>query len=83
MGIFEIYLLFAITTGFCGLYELAMPVLNDPKMDWEVRPSKWLFAFVFLTIFILAAPLVVLSCIIPSWGIQFRITLLETLLEEA
>lgn len=82
MGIFELYLLFAITTGLCGIYELALPVLNDPKLDWKARPPKVLFLTVFFLLFVLAAPLVVLSCIIPTWGLQFRITLLETLLEE-
>jgi hypothetical protein len=82
MGIFELYLHFAITTGLCGIYELALPVLSNEKLDWSIRPPKFLFLSVFFILFLLAAPLVVLSCIIPSWGVQFRITLLETLLEE-
>ena len=77
-----LYALCALTTAFTGIYELIMPVLNNEKIDWSTRPSKVLFYIVFFIMFLLCAPLVILSCLVPSWGIQFRESVLEVMLEE-
>jgi hypothetical protein len=76
------YFLFAFTTGLTGSYELAAPALSDlailaPKHN--MLEYRWLSYAVFTLVFTIAAPLVFLMCIIPSFSTWFREALVTEL----
>lgn len=73
MEILGFYTLFAIATSLTALYELVLPVFRTQ----EKVEHPYLLVIVFFLIFVLAAPLVFLSCIVPSMGVRFRIALQE------
>lgn len=68
---FQLYMLFAVTTGITSVYELLMPVVEKREADGIVHNKYTIYA-TFLILAILTAPLVFLSCIVPSIGIVFR-----------
>lgn len=78
----EIYILFALTTAIAGIYELLLPVLSRKTASGGLYPSKWLYIITAFVLFLLFAPLVVLSCIIPSWSESFQDGLLESMFEQ-
>ena len=79
MGILASYLLFAVTTALCSLYELVMPVVQQRATeDKEGHPSYLLYPVIFI-VNAIAAPLVFLSCIIPSYSNRFRLALYKGL----
>lgn len=82
MDIFLIYILFAVTTSVASLYELIWPVLRMQETKAGKLPNKSMYLFVCLCINILIAPLIFLSCIVPSFGVRFRIALQEALFPE-
>lgn len=67
MSFLEIYAIFAIATALVSLYELVWPVIAHRDIEY-----KKLYLLVFFMLDLLVAPLVFLSCIIPSWGERFR-----------
>lgn len=69
MTILALYWLFAITTSIASIYELLFPVM---RLQPSPINSKYLIIFTFFIINILIAPLVFLSCIVPSMGERFR-----------
>lgn len=77
------YCLFALTTALAGIYELVYPAMdqvNLAKPDSNVNVYSKIMYVTFTGMFFLAAPLVLLPCLIPSMGERFRKSLLETLL---
>lgn len=74
------YLLFAVTTGAVAIYELLAPTIKSRQLKFPVD-KKFLIYIVFLFISILIAPLVFLSCVVPSMGEKFRETLEVALFE--
>lgn len=76
-----IYGLFALTTALTGIYELIYPVFQREEIPWDTLAPKWLFYFVFLVLFLIAAPLVIFSCLVPEWGIRFRETIFEEMMK--
>lgn len=84
MNIFEWYMLFAITTSVVSLYELVHPVIKLRATN--ISPAKienvTTMYITFLLIGVLIAPLVFLSCIIPSYSERFREHLYKGLFPE-
>lgn len=66
-----LYCLFAATTGLASVYELLMPVVQLESKDGKVE-YKFIMYITFFALSLLIAPLVFLSCIIPSVGERFR-----------
>ena len=77
------YTLFAITTAIVSLLELLGPVISFRVKNSKPVEHVYLTYFVFFCIALLIAPLVFLSCIVPSMGERFRDTLEKGLFEEA
>lgn len=71
MDYFYIYCLFAATTAFASVYELLMPVIMAKAKDSKVE-YQYIMYITFFFFALLIAPLVFLSCIIPSVGERFR-----------
>ena len=83
MGVIELYIICALATSLAGMYELVLPTLNELKMlrpEHNMLEYRWITYSVFLLIFTIAAPLVFLSCIIPSWSERFRDSLVLALI---
>lgn len=74
-----LYALFSITTSLAALYELMMPVISIQEQEKGKVEYKYLMYFTFILVSILIAPLIFLSCIIPSMGVRFRIAMREGL----
>lgn len=72
MEVFGWYALFAVTTAFVSILELLHPVVSSRKEEVEYKSILYPTFFI---ICLLAAPLVFLSCIVPSMGERFRVTL--------
>jgi hypothetical protein len=72
MDAVDFYLLFALTTAIAAQLELVNPVISlELEKNGSVENLSLIKVVMFL-LNLLAAPLVFLSCIIPSWGIEFR-----------
>ena len=78
MDYLYLYCLFAVTTALASVYELLMPVVQLENKQGKVE-YKGIMYFSFFTLSLLIAPLVFLSCIIPSVGERFRKSLQEGL----
>lgn len=72
--ILEYYFWFAVTTALVASYELLYPVIN--KRIQDISPEKVDNIFVmymsFFCVSVMIAPMVFLSCIIPSFSERFR-----------
>lgn len=80
MSLLLFYAIFAIATSLTALYELVLPVIYEARKESGKDPMPaWLLVVVFFCINILVAPLVFLSCIIPSFGDRFRSSLKDGL----
>ncbi len=82
MDVIVWYAIFAITTGLVANYELIAPVFADLALiepEHNMLEYKWISYIVFTLIDTVAAPVVILSCIIPSVGERFRNALLTAL----
>jgi len=82
MDLIDWYILFCLTTAITAAIELLRPVIY--KQTKEVGPvgSKLTIYIVFLTVSTLFAPFIFFSCIIPSWGDRFKISLQKGLFSE-
>ena len=75
MTVISLYVLFALTTGIVSIYELVNPVmfelaLHQPNHNMiEYKYLSYFVFFIFCTVF---APLMFVSCIIPSFGERFK-----------
>ena len=82
MGIIEGYLLFALTTTLVALYELYIPVMRDLSISHPDLPSlryRGVVLVVFSTFGFIAAPLMILPCLVPTMGARFRNALVLSL----
>jgi uncharacterized membrane protein len=76
------YLLFAVTTSLASIYELWSPVmgqLSREEPDHNMIQYKFISYMIFFTSGVLLAPIMVFSCIIPSFSERFRTALLKSL----
>ena len=79
MAVFQLYALFALATSITGVYELLWPVISKQESEHGKVDNKLVLYTTFFIICTLVAPLVILSCIIPSMGDRFKTTLQEAL----
>lgn len=73
--IMSLYLIFALTTALTGIYELFLPVLRRLEHDTKdnlIVEHKWIATMITFLVFFVAAPLTLISCIVPTAGIKFR-----------
>jgi len=75
MSFIDWYLLFSLTTAVCAVWELLVPVLHLEKTESGTVSAEKLIYIVFFIMSIILAPLVFLSCIIPSMSDRFRSSL--------
>lgn len=78
MGLIEVYIIFAITTALATIYELILPVLRQLKTTNPelIVVKNWkLTVFSFFIMSLVIAPLVLIPCLWPSRGEEFRKTL--------
>jgi len=75
MSFIDWYLLFSLTTAVCAVWELLVPVMNTEKEEMGKIDAEKLIYIVFFIMSIILAPLVFLSCIIPSMSDRFRSSL--------
>lgn len=69
MSILVLYGVFCLTTAIVALKDLLYPVM---RTQTEAISNPVLIPLVFFIISVLIAPLVFLSCIVPSMGDKFR-----------
>lgn len=69
MSVLVLYSVFCLTTAIVALKDLLYPVM---RTQTEAISNPVLIPLVFFIISILIAPLVFLSCIVPSMGDKFR-----------
>lgn len=71
MSFLAYYAIFALATGIVVCYEHLAPVIRfrERKARVDNKLITYLVVFVFSTI---VAPLVLLSCIIPSFSLRFK-----------
>lgn len=78
------YVLFATTTSLAAMYELFIPVIRELR---SIQPKNnaveysWITYSVFFLLTLVLAPLVLPSCLIPSFGERFKKSLLSSLSE--
>jgi hypothetical protein len=72
MDILNLYFLFALTTALAAHLELVNPVMKQEFHKSGSIEHPFLIPLVMFLLNLMAAPLVFFSCIIPSWGIEFR-----------
>jgi hypothetical protein len=82
MEFFLIYCLFAVTTSLTSLYELVSPVIRRAKEEGTIIHSTYLYYSTFFLINLLVAPLILLSCVIPTWSIEFQSVLYDNLFKD-
>jgi hypothetical protein len=75
------YILFATTTAFVAIYELLHPVVLLRQSEDPPADNIPLVYATFFLLSILAAPAIILSCLIPEWGIRFREALKKSLFD--
>ena len=75
-----LYTLFALTTAFTALYEILFPVIQRRKETYKVE-NELVVYITFFSLSLLIAPLIFLSCIIPSMGDRFRNSLYNGLFD--
>lgn len=82
MGLIGLYIVFALTTGIVSIYELINPVMFElaaRDSAHNMIEYKYLSYFVFFVFSTIFAPLMILSCIIPSMGERFKGALITAL----
>ena len=75
MEFLGLYAIFALATAFTACIELMLPVMQYRKSLKHTVEYEFLHYLSFFGICLLSAPLVLPSCIVPSWGIRFRAVL--------
>ena len=79
MSFIYIYILFALTTSLTALYEILMPVIRRRLSEVDKVDNILTTTITFFILSTLIAPLLFLSCIIPSMGDRFRNALYDGL----
>lgn len=78
MAFFLGYMLFAFTTALASIYELVWPVLKAAEAE-GIEINKPLYVLIFIGVNTLAAPIVFLSCVVPSYSLRFQFALKDAL----
>ncbi len=73
------YAIFALATALTALYEILGPVMLHERMSEGIVDNARMIYLAFFLIVLLVAPVVFLSCIIPSMGERFRNSLAKGL----
>jgi hypothetical protein len=76
------YILFAITTSLASIYELWGPVMKQLAIEQPTHNMveyKYISYMIFFTSGLILAPVIIFSCLIPSFGERFRVALLNEL----
>jgi SNF family Na+-dependent transporter len=79
MSLFYIYILFALTTSLTALYEILMPVIKRRLSEVDKVDNILTTSITFFVLSTLIAPLLFLSCVVPSMGVRFRNALYDGL----
>lgn len=80
MSFLAYYVIFALTTGIAVCYEHLAPVIRFRERKTKVHNKFITYTIVFVSSSIVA-PLVFLSCIVPSFSLKFKQGLHEGLFE--
>lgn len=75
MDYIDWYVLFCLTTAITAALELLRPVIYKQTKEVGEVSSKLTIYVVFITVTTVFAPFIFFSCIIPSWGDRFKISL--------
>ena len=75
MSFIFVYSLFAVATAICAVYEILYPVMNLRLSEGHEIKGMYMMYITFFVITIIVAPLVFFSCIIPSMGDRFKMSL--------
>ena len=82
MELIFFYGLFALTTALSAIYQILMPVIGFRQTEGHTVNNKIIVYFTFFCLTVLIAPLVFLSCIIPSMCDVFQGALYKGLFPE-
>ena len=82
MSIFFFYFIFAIATGMTSIYEILHPVMSRRRSEGFPIANKYMMYLVFFILTVILAPVVFLSCIIPSMGDTFKKSLYTGLFDK-
>lgn len=82
MSIFSGYVLFALTTAIVAIYELLHPVVVRRINNNKTVNDKIIIYITFFILAMLTAPVILISCLMPSAGEKFREVLYRELFEE-
>lgn len=82
MTIFSGYLLFALTTAIVAVYELLHPVVVRRIKDSDKVNDIPIIYVTFFVLALLTAPVILISCLMPSAGEKFREVLYRELFEQ-
>lgn len=75
MTFIDWYILFCLTTALTAAIELLSPVIYKQSQEHGPVHSKITIYIVFISVTTVFAPFIFFSCIIPSWGNRFKISL--------
>lgn len=75
MEFLGLYAIFALATAFTACIELMLPIMQYRKSLKHRVEYEFLHYLSFFGISLLSAPLILPSCIVPSWSIRFRAVL--------
>lgn len=75
MELLVLYVIFALTTAIFACMELLYPVLRYRKSLKHKVEYELVHYLAFFCIILLGAPLVLPSCVVPSWSLRFRAAL--------
>jgi len=82
MDLLDWYILFSLTTAITAAIELLCPVISKQIEEVGEVDSKVTIYIVFIIVSTMFAPFIFFSCIIPSWGERFKISLHKGLFQE-
>lgn len=84
MGVIWFYILVCLTTAIAALYEIYFPVMRQLDIinpDNVVAQNKILGYTTMFLASILFTPVIFFAVIIPSWGENFRQSMLKSLVD--
>jgi|VirMetMinimDraft_7_1064189.scaffolds.fasta_scaffold79009_1 hypothetical protein len=71
------YIIFALTTAIHAMFSIVYPVLNKGKLEGMNTENTMITYITFFVIIALVAPIIIMSCIVPSMTERFKIALYE------
>ena len=76
------YAIFALTTSFASVYQILIPVIDFRKSEGYEVESTFIVYVTFFILNVILAPVVFLSCIVPSMCDRFQAALYKGLFPE-